>query len=94
MEKAPCGPRSILEFFVFECSIKYCLNEGIDATPNNVRIIYNTAAELFDTFDDELPIATKNIEEVEQFLREHEHTVDVFKALCLAQIRAQYSEQQ
>ena len=89
MQEVPMGTRSILEFFALECSLKYCIKERIDATSHNLQIIYNTSAELFDTFDEKLPITTKSEEEVEKFLVEHEHIVNVFKSLCLAQIRAQ-----
>ena len=56
--------------------IKYCIIEQIDATLHNLQIIYNTSAELSDTFDEKLPITTKS-EEVEKFLVEHEHIVNV-----------------
>ena len=89
MQEVPMGMRSILEFFALECSLKYCIREHIDATSHNVRIIYNTTAELFDTFDDKLPIATKSEEEIDKFLVEHEHILNAFKSVSLAQIRAQ-----
>ena len=69
--------------------VGYCLKEGIDATSPNIEIIYNTTVELSDTLEDKLPIATKSNQEIEQFLIEHEKCVNVFKALCLAHIRAQ-----
>jgi len=50
---------------------------------------FRATAELFDTFDDKLPIATKSEEEIDKFLVEHEHIVNAFKSVCLAQIRAQ-----
>ena len=42
--------------------------------------------EISDTVDTKLSIGTKSIDDVERFLREHDHIVDVFKALCLVQI--------
>ena len=42
--------------------------------------------EISDTLNKELPIGTKSIDDVELFLKEHDHIVEVFKALCLAQI--------
>ena len=59
-------------------------------TSDNIEIIYNTAAELS---DEKLPISNKSKDEIDTFLREHEHLISVFKAICLAQIRAQSTEQ-
>ena len=80
------GPRSILEFFVLEAITKYCLREGIETTSENIERIFNTIVEISDTLDMKLSIGTKSIDDVERFLRERDHIVDVFKALCLAQL--------
>ena len=85
-EHVSSGPRSILEFFVLEAITKYCLREGIQTTAASIEIIYNTIVEISDTLHAKLPIGTKSTDDVECYLREHDHIVDVFKALCLAQI--------
>lgn len=89
MKTVPTGPRSILEFFVLECTLKYCLREGIDTTTRNIEIVYNTAAELADTLEDKLPLSTKTEGDIERFLREHDHILRVYKEICFSQVRAQ-----
>ena len=85
-EHVSSGPRSILEFFILESITKYCIREGIETTPGNIEKTYNAIVEISDTLNKKLPIGTKSIDDVEVFLKEHDHIVEVFKALCLAQI--------
>ena len=69
--------------------MKYCLKEGIDATFDNIQVVYNTAAELSETVDEKLPISTKSKDDIEAFLREHTHILNVYKSICLAHIQEQ-----
>ena len=35
-ENVSSGPRSMLEFFILESILKYCLQEGIEIKPENI----------------------------------------------------------
>lgn len=47
-----CSTRATYHFFLIECSLRYCLREGIDTTIHNIEIIYNTATHLSETLQD------------------------------------------
>ena len=81
MKNIPAGPHTILEFFLLECSLRYCLKEGIDTTTDNIEIIYNTAAQLSETLQGELPLSTKSTYDVDRFLKEHDHLLLFYKEM-------------
>ena len=85
-EDVNTGSRSMLEFFVLESILKHCLQEKIEIIPANIEKIFNAIVEIADTLDVKLQIGRKSLEHIKCFLREHDHTVHVFKALCFAQL--------
>jgi len=90
-EEIASGSRSLLEFFVLESILKHCTRNGIETTPSNIEKIFNTIVEISDTLDTNIQIGQKSIDNIECFLREHSHIIEVFKALCLAQVENECS---
>ena len=77
-----------MEYFLLECILlKYCRQEGIDATSENVTIVYNATVEVSTAIKDDLPLATKDNEAIMTFLREHEHILQLYQTLCVAEIQ-------
>ena len=90
-EEIASGSRSLLEFFVLESILKHCTRNGIETTPSNIEKIFNTIVEISDTLDTNIQIGEKSTDNIECFLREHSHIIEVFKALCLAQVENECS---
>jgi hypothetical protein len=67
----------------------YCLREGVDTTIRNMEIIYDIATQLSATLKDGLPLSTITSNDVERFLREHDHLLLLYKEICCSQVRAQ-----
>ena len=42
-------------------------------------LIYNAIADIVSSFDEKLPIGTKSAEDVDKFLKEHDHNLAAFK---------------
>ena len=63
-----------------------CSAEGIEATSSNIEKIFNIIVEIADALGLKFTISTKSRSDIERFLREHQHIVEVFTALCLAQL--------
>ena len=64
-EKLNEGTRSMQEFFLFEQCVKYCVQEGIEVTEDNIFIVYNTVVDVLQTLDDEgnkINVARKQME--------------------------------
>lgn len=81
------GTRSVLEFF---CTrrlefLKAQSNEIVDA--ENILTLYNAIVDITHTFEEKLPLLEpKNHNHVATFLKEHQHNLDKFTALCCAQL--------
>lgn len=88
-ENVSIGPRSMLEFFILESILKYCLQEGIKIIPENIAIIYNAIAEILDTTYTQLPIGSKTLSDIQSFLREHDHNLEIYRALCISLLSTQ-----
>lgn len=43
--------------------------------------------EIVQLYDCALPLGEKSVSEVETFLREHEHNLDFYKALCITSLQ-------
>lgn len=81
------GSRSTLEFFVLEEILSY-LNHQDLLTTSAVHTLYNEIVDVAESFvEDELPIGKKSMEDIDKFLREHEHNLQAFTSLCNMQIQ-------
>ena len=67
-EKVAYGPRTVLEYFLLECVLKHCYQEGIDTTTQNIMTIFNATVEVSMAVKDDLLLAQKNNDAVEKFL--------------------------
>ena len=74
----------MLEFFILESIVKYLVQEGISLLPENIQVIYNTLVELLHTTENQLPVGTKDVGDINTFMREHKLNLQVFQALCLS----------
>lgn len=92
-EKVPAGPRSILEFFALDQSVKFCIEEGIDVSADNVLVIYNTVVEVSQAIQSEksLQLAMKTLEDIDTFLKEYDHLRNVFQSLCIGMLISENS---
>jgi hypothetical protein len=75
----------------FKITIRnFCpIEQGIPRTSDNIAVIYNTMVEVC-VQDKNLPMGEMTLDKVSTFLREHEHNVKFFKALCLAHLHLEY----
>ena len=91
-EKVTAGPRSILEFFALEQTVKFCSEEGIDASSNNILVIYNTLVEVSRQIESEkdLQLGMKTAADIETFLNEHDHLINTFQSLCIGMLATQF----
>jgi len=85
-EHVPSGSRSILEFFIIEFITKCCKREGIETTQGNIeKILQHNSGDIRHA-----RYKTHNRHQVNRWcwalLKEHDHLIEVLKALCLAQI--------
>lgn len=84
-EDIEMGPRTMLEYFLLSCIYDFCTFEGID-TEQSMHTIYNAIVTFATNFEETLPITSKSEEDILKFLREREHNLEVFKALCYMQL--------
>jgi hypothetical protein len=85
-----CRSRSILEYFVLEGVhefIKSSPQKFPDDLASTITLLYNAVSEIACSFEEKLPIGLKNIENVNIFLREHDHHLAAFKTLCKMQLK-------
>lgn len=75
----------MLEYFLLSCIYDFCTFEGID-TEQSMHTIYNAIVTFATNFEETLPITSKSEEDILKFLREREHNLEVFKALCYMQL--------
>lgn len=82
------GARSVLEFFVLEGILKFCnVGHTQHDVGDSILLIYSTIVEITDSFDEKLPIGQKSDKDILCFLREHQHNLDAFTALCNTQLQ-------
>ena len=72
------GPRTIFEYFLLECILKHCKTEGIDISPENVLVIYNTIFKMSQSMSEALPVGRKDTGAIQTFIREHEHMSQLY----------------
>ncbi len=77
------GSRSLLEFFILEEILSYCIKHKTPMIPNDIEIIYNAVVELCTKQENSLPLSELSLEKVNTFIREHEHNAQLFEALCV-----------
>ena len=87
------GSRSLLEFFALEQVLNHCIERGIPTTSDNVAVIYNAMVEVC-VQEKNLPMGEMTLNKISTFLREHEHNLKFFKALCLAHLHLEYESDQ
>lgn len=52
-----------------------------------MSLIYNAIADVAGSFEEKLPIGEKSAQDMNTFLREHDHHLAAFKALCEMQLK-------
>ena len=85
-EQMQRGTRTVYEFFVLEEIIKYCNEHDIQPSAHNVLIIYNATEEIARGLDITHALSPKVMDDIETFLREHDHIVECFKLLTLTHL--------
>ena len=82
-EQMSTGKRTILEFFVLEEIIK---NQHLEVTDDALLNLYSAIVEVANSFGTTLPMGNKDKENIRTFLREHQHNLEAFSALCCSQL--------
>ena len=80
------GKRTLLEFFVLEEITKFLKNQGSEVTVDSIFNLYGAIVEVANSFDTSLPIGNKDKDNIRTFLREHQHNLDAFTAMCCSQL--------
>ena len=89
-EEMNSGSRSILEFFVLEGVYDF-IKKSEELQESMLCLIYNAIADIVSSFDEKLPIGTKSAEDVDKFLKEHDHNLAAFTTLCKMQLHTSAS---
>ena len=72
-EEINCGSRSILEFFLLEGVYEFVTSQDLQESSNSMSLIYNAIADVAGSFEEKLPIGEKSVQDMNTFLREHDH---------------------
>jgi hypothetical protein len=87
-EDPSIGTRSVLEFLVLEGVFEFLKVHFEDtADAGNILILYNAIVDIANSFEEKLPIQPKDSAHIATFLKEHQHNLDSFTALCHAQLQ-------
>ena len=93
-EKITHGTRSTMEFFALEQVLCHCVHQGITPSSANIGVVYKAMYEIMSSTNSTLPIRDLTVDEIESFLREHEHNRELFKALCLSHLQLEQDSMQ
>ena len=67
-EKIVTGPFTKLEYFILENILRYCDEEDISTTRDNIHSMYTQIVKAAIQSDPNIPISHKNISDIEKFL--------------------------
>lgn len=86
------GNRSVLEFFILEQLLELATNSSncqvSSQQVENLHAMYNAVVDISDSFEEKLPIGRMTINDIQRFLREHEHNLTAFSTLCGIQMQS------
>ena len=83
-----------MEFFALEQVLCHCVHQGITPSSANIGVVYKAMYEIMSSTNSTLPIRDLTVDEIESFLREHEHNRELFKALCLSHLQLEQDSMQ
>lgn len=93
-ESIKTGSRSIPEFFLLDQCLAYCRHENIEDTAENLHVLYNTLVDISKAVYDDLTIKSKELKDIETFLKEYHLLKTKFEAFCIASIKTKVNMSQ